>query len=84
MPIVTAAPVLSSPTTHRVVAAPGSKWHYVQVRRYVARTTAAGRTVWQAAELLGRRCRSAAVAWSSAGLGGAPALGGLHMREVHS
>ena len=76
------APVLSSPTTHRVVAVPGSKWNYVQVRRYVARTTAAGRTVWQAAELLGRHCRSAAVA--SAGLGGAPALGGLHMREVHS
>ena len=32
-------------TTHRVVNVPGSRWSYVQVRRYVSRTIADGRVV---------------------------------------
>lgn len=69
-------------TTHRVVNVPGSRWSYVQVRRYVSRTIADGRVVWRADALLGRRCRSAALAWSSAGLDGQPVRGGLHQRPV--
>lgn len=70
------------PVTHRVVAVPGSRWNYVQVRRYAPATLADGRVVWKADALVGRRCRSASLAWSSAGLDGAPLRGGLHMRVV--
>lgn len=78
-------PVKSSPSlvTHRVVNVPGSHWSYVQVRRYVAAALADGRVVWKATALEGRRCRSARVAWSSAGLDGAPKLGSLHLRAVN-